>query len=107
MVVAALVHAVGIKRMLKSGTQHHTRVFVKNIFSAIAVMHVEISYRHAYQTMLCKCMRSTDSDIIENAKSHRATPFCMMAGRKDVAEDANNFVVHNQIHTQYNGTGGA
>src|SRR5665647_518554 len=46
MLVAAICANVRIERVLKSGTQHDTRFAVKNGFGTVAVMNIEIRYRH-------------------------------------------------------------
>ncbi len=99
--VAAVGADIGIERMLESRAQHHARIIVKDVFGAVAVMHVEIRNRHAAQAMRGQCMRCADRDIVEDAEPHRPRPFGMVAGRAHVAEGILHLARHHQIHAQH------
>ncbi len=93
--------------MLESRTQHHARIFVKDIFSAVAMVHVEIGNRHAIQAMRGQRVRRTDGDVIEDTESHRPRSFRMMSGRADIAEGILHFASHHQVHAHHRRTCGA
>ncbi len=91
--------------MLESRAQHHARIFVKNVFCSVAVMHVEISYRYPAQAMRGQRMRRTDGDIIKDTETHGLGSFGMMPGRANIAEGILRFPFHHKVHTHHDGTG--
>ena len=90
--------------MLKSGAQHHARFVVKYFFRAVAVMHVEIRYRDALQTVMRQRVSRADRDIIENAESHGTGTFGVVPGRADVTKGILDYSIHDQIHSQHHGS---
>jgi len=64
---------------------------VKNIFRAVAVMHIEIGNRHPLQAVMFERVRCRDGHIIEEAETGGTAPSGMMAGRTNIAKSIFHF----------------
>ena len=58
----------------------------ENVLGAVAVMDVEIDDRHPLGIMADAGMECGDGGIVEQAETHGAAGFGMVAGRADGAE---------------------
>src|SRR3954471_967343 len=86
MLRAALSAAVRIEGMLKGGNHGHTGIALEYVFSAVAVMHVEIHNRDTVKSMHRKGMRDPYRNVVENAESHGPSPAGMVSWRSHVAK---------------------
>ena len=64
--VAAVSAAIRVKWMLKSGTQHDMRISAKNLFAAVAMVHVKIQDRNP----LYKVMLNRVRHVVKKAESY-------------------------------------
>ena len=71
-VVASIGPCSGIVRVLKTRTQQHPPIFVKDILGAVAVMHVKVQDRDTLEPVYVHGVACAHSHIVENAKSHCA-----------------------------------
>jgi hypothetical protein len=88
--------------------EQHALVRFENGLGAIAVVHVEISDRHALQAVCRQRMRGSDCDAVEHAEAHRLIACSVVARRAHGAEGALPVVrVHHRVDGGHYGTGSA
>lgn len=70
---------------------------MENIFSAVAVVYIEIGNRNPLQAMMLKSMGSSYGYVIEDAKSRCTGSFRMVSGWADIAKGVPYLTGHNKI----------
>ena len=96
-----------IKGMLKRGAEHDAWLMPKNIFSAVAVMHVEIHYCDPFKFVHGEGMCSTHGNIVEKTKAHSPRTLCMMSGRPYAAKHRTCLIAHHQVDAVHRSASGA
>ena len=96
---------VGIERVLENTAHQHLVVALENILGTVTVMNIEVDDRHALKPMHLDRMRSSNSNVVEEAEAHRVGALGMVAGRADRTEGILNFVPHDQVDCHATGTG--
>ena len=92
--------------MLERRYHHHARIVAKDVFGAIAMMHIEIYDRDPLQTMRFERVRGTDRDIVEEAKAHRTSMLSVMTRWTHAAERVRHFFAEHQVSTENRCSGG-
>src|SRR4051812_24476854 len=105
MLRATLGAAVRIERMLKGGNHGDTGITGEYVFSAVAVMHVEIYNRDTLKSMHRKGMRDPYRNIVEDAESHGPPPAGMVSWRTHVAKAVFDLASDDHIRRHDNRTG--
>jgi hypothetical protein len=83
--------------VLEDSGHEHARVAGKNLFGAVAVMHVEIDDRHAFQAPGIEGMARRDGDIVEETETHRLRPLGVVSRRAHGAKCILHFAAHHQV----------
>src|SRR5689334_20214904 len=97
--VDGICAAIRVEGMLERGAEENTFFIFKNIFRAIAMVHVKIDDRHAIQMMHRECLHHTDGHIVEKTKSHGTSTFRMMPRWSHITKGLSDCTFHDQIHT--------
>ena len=82
---------------LVTGYVQHIRTLLKDRLGAIAVMNIEIQYCNPLDTLRRKGMPGSYRHMIEQAESHCATTFRVVARRPDNAKGILGFTRENLI----------
>lgn len=77
--------SIGIERVLEGRTQHHPLIILKNAFSTITVVDIEIDNRHPRQPG-GKGMGCTYRCVVKDAESHCPFPLGVVPGWADSTE---------------------
>ena len=99
--------AIRVERVLEDAAHQDPIVTGEAILGAVAVVHVEIDDGHALQAVRLDGVHGGDTDVVEEAETHRVGLLAMVAGRAHGAEGIFDFLVHDQVDRQATGTGRA
>ena len=94
-----------LKRMLERGHHQHLAITSGNIFTAVAVMYIEIHQRHAGDAVMSLSVANANGDVIENTKSHRGVAFSMVDRWAHRTESTAHFTGNDQVCGEHGGAG--
>ena len=89
--------AVGVERMLENADHQYPVVAPQYVFGAIAVMHIKINHRHTFEAVALQRMPRGNSDLVENAKTHRTVMAGVMAGWTHGAKSIFDFTCNDAV----------
>ena len=93
--------------MLEARTQHDAVIIGKDVFRAVAVVHIKIEDRHARKPMRFECMNRTHGDVVENTKTHCPVIRRVMPAGPHRAKSVGDFARHYHVHALYNSASSA
>src|SRR3954447_1627465 len=88
---------VWVERVLEYRDHHDSDVVPKNIFRAIAVMHVEIDDRNTLQGVCFQGMGRTDGYVVEQAETHGPIALGMMSRGTNIAKSVLDFFTDYEV----------
>src|SRR5438094_1492094 len=95
--------AVGIERMLEYARHHDALVVAEDVLGAVAMVHVEVDDRHALDAVMLERVLGPDSDVVEEAKPHRAGARRVMTRRAHRAKGAVGAPADHEVRGEHRG----
>ena len=102
-----LVTAEGVERVLENAHHQHPVVAREDVFSAVAVVHVEIDHCHALQVVAFQRVLGGHAHVVEKAKPRDLVARRVVAGRAHGAKSVFQFAGHHRIGGGHGCTGRA
>ena len=88
---------VRVQRILERSRHHDARIVGEDIFGAIAVMHVEVDHRCAFNAVLRQRMSHADGNVVEQAEAHGVRAHGVVSGRPHCAKCGATLAACHQI----------
>ena len=83
----------------------HSRVRIKNVLSAIAMMYIPVNDEHPFQAMTGPGVRRCQGDIVEQTEAHAPRRRGVMTRRPDQAQGGPVILLEHGINRMYTGAG--
>ena len=89
--------------MLEKAHHQHPVVAAQDVFGAVAVVHVKVHHRHAFEAMALQRVFRRNGDVVENAKPHGLVAFSVVAGRAHPAKSVFHFTGDHAVGRRQHG----
>src|SRR5688500_19641501 len=86
--------------MLERRDHHDARIVPKDIFRAIAVMHIEIHNGDTFQSVHLDSIGDSCRDIVKQTETHGSPSLRMMTRGANTAKSALHILSHHEIRRQ-------